>query len=924
MLPWCVEPLLSRLRSFFTAWTRRDRFEDSLDEEVRFHLAACTADLIRSGVPKAEALRRARMHFGSVKGVKDGCRQARGLRLADELEHLMRNIRLALRTLFKTPVVTGVAVASLALGLGSNAAIFSLYSQIVLRPLPVADPERLVNLASPGPRPGPCSRDNAGTCDETFSYPMFRDLQRGQAVFTDIAAHKGLRANVVHQGRASIVQGTQVSGSYFSVLGLRPAAGRLFGPEVDESIGGHPVVVLSHDYWQSEFGGSPDAIGDVLLVNGASLTIVGVAPAGFRGTTINMPCRFFAPITMRGLLSPNGDGRFEDRRAYWTYLFARLAAGASIDQARAALGTVHQRILADVEAPLQTGMSAQALAQFLERPLQVTPGRQGQSMMARTQTRVMFLLLFGITATVLLIACANIVNLLLARSAARAGEMAVRLSLGASRGHLLMQLLTESCVLALMAGAAGLVVAHWTLRFVWMLMPPAAADILRATLDLDPHTVPFIAAMSIATAIFFGAFPALNATRANPLAVLKDDGGQSGGARSAARFRRGLVVAQLALAMTLLVAAGLFVQSLYNVNRIDMGFRTDNVVTFQLAPGLNRYDAARNRAFFEQVGSELSAQPGVDHVTASTSGLFLFGGTGVPTDVVVQGFEAGPDANRTAMLNRIGTGYFRTLGIPLLAGRPFSESDTVGTPQVAIVNQAFASKFDLGRDAVGKRIGRGNLDAELDIEIVGLVGDTRSSLRNTTPPPLAYVPYRQEETDALWFFVRTSAQSGAVLRSIPGLVAGIDPDVPVSLLMPLSRMAELNSPDRIAAVLTASFAALATLLAAVGLYGVLAYAVAMRTRELGLRMALGADAARLRAMVLGQIGRMTLTGGVIGLACALGLGRVLQSVLYEIEHLPPAILAAAAAGLAAVALAAGFVPAHRASRVDPMEALRQR
>ena len=579
-----------------------------------------------------------------------------------------------------------------------------------------------------------------------------------------------------------------------------------------------------------------------------------------------------------------------------------------------------------MEAPLQTGMSAQTLSQFLQRPLQVTPGRQGQSMMARTETRVVFWLLFGITATVLLIACANIVNLLLARSAARAGEMAVRLSLGASRRHLLTQLLTESCVLALLAGAAGLLVAHWTLRFVWMLMPPAAADILRATLDLDPHTVPFIAAVSIAAAIFFGAFPALNATRANPLAVLKDDGGQPGGAgaRSAARLRRGLVVGQLALAMTLLVAAGLFVQSLYNVNRINMGFRPDHVVAFRLAPGLNRYDAARNRAFFEQVGSELSAQPDVDHVTASTGGLFLFGGTGIPTDVVVQGFEAGPDADRTAMLNRIGTDYFRTLGIPLLAGRPFSESDTVGTPKVTIVNQAFASKFDLGRDAVGKRIGRGNLEARLDIEIVGLVGDTRSSLRNTTPPPLAYVPYRQEETDALWFFVLTSAQSGAVLRSIPGLVAGIDPDVPVSLLMPLSRMAELNSPDRIAAVLTASFAALATLLAAVGLYGVLAYAIAMRTRELGLRMALGADAARLRAMVLSQIGRMTLTGGVIGLACALGLGRVLQSVLYEIEHLPPAIIAAAAAGLAVVALAAGFVPAHRASRVDPMEALRHK
>ena len=924
MLPQSIEHLLSRLRSFLAAWSRRERFEHSLDEEVRFHIAACTADLVRSGVPRAEAVRRARVHFGSIEGMKDGCRQARGLRLADELEHMMTNIRLALRTMLKTPVVTGVAIVSLALGIGSNVAIFSIYSQLVLQPLPVADPERLVNLTSPGPKPGSCSSDNAGNCDDTFSYPMLRDLQRGQEVFTEIAAHKGLRANVAHAGRAANVQGAQVSGSYFSVLGLPPAAGRLFGPEIDESIGGHPVVVLSHDFWQSEFGGSPDAIGDVLVVNGRSLTIVGVAPAGFRGTTINMPCEFFVPITMRGLLSPERDGQFEDRRAYWTYLFARLAPGVSIEQARAALEPRYRSILADLEAPLQAGMSGQTLARFLDRPLQIEPGRQGQSLMNRTGGRVALFFLFGVTAAVLLIACANIANLLLARSAARAGEMAVRLSLGASRRHLLTQLLTESCLLALMAGAAGLVVAYWTLRLVGTLLPPLAADALRAALELDPNAVPFTAAVSLATAFLFGSFPALRAARADPIVVLKDDAGQPGGTRSAARVRHGLVVSQIALAVTLLVAAGLFIQSLRNVNRIDLGFRTENVVTFHLWPALNGYDDVRNRALFERVRNGLQAQPGVAGVTASTRGLLQFGGTGVPTEVMVQGFEAGPDTNRTALLNGIEIDYFRTLGVPLLAGRAFSASDTAETPRVAVVNQAFARKFDLGRNAVGRRIGRGDLDAELDIEIVGLVGDTRRSLRNAAPPPLAYVPYRQEEADALWFFVRTSSPPDAVLRSIRALVQEIDPNLPVNILMPLSQMAELNNPDRVVAVLMASFAALATLLAAVGLYGVLAYAVAQRTRELGLRMALGADAARLRAMVLGQIGRMTLAGGAIGLLAALGVARVLRAALYEIDSPPPAIVAAAVAGLAAVALAAGFVPAYRASRIDPMEALRHK
>ncbi len=917
--------MFKRLRSYLTVWTRRDGFEESLDEEVRFHLDAYARDLIRSGVPPAEARRRARLHFGSVEGAKDGCRQARGLWLVDEAGHVMTNIRLALRMLLKAPVVTGVAVLSLALGIGSNTAIFSLYSQLLLRPLPVADPDGLVNLASPGPKPGSCDPDNAGTCDETFSYPMFRDLEREQAVFTSLAAHKGLFANVAHQGRAATVQGTQVSGSYFATLGLQPAAGRLFGPEVDGAVGGHPVVVLSHDYWQSEFGASPDALGDVLVVNGTSLTIVGVGPPGFRGTTINMPCDFFVPITMRGLLSPSRDGRFEDRRAYSTYLFARLAPGVSVDQARAALEPLYRSILADVETPLQTAMSAQTLAQFLERPLQIAPGRLGQSRMSRGVQHVALLFLLGITGAVLLIACANIANLQLARSAARSGEMAVRLSLGASRRHLLTQLLTESCLLALLAGAVALVLAHWTLRFVWTLLPGASvSDVLREAFVLDPNAIPFTAAVSLATAVVFGLLPALYSTRVDPIAVLKDEAGHSGGTRSASRFRQGLVVAQLALALALLVVGGLFIQSLRNMNRIDMGFRMDGVVTFRLQPEMNGYGAARNLALFEDVENALSAQPGVAGVTASTGGVLAFTGSGSPAEMMVQGFEAGPDTNRTARLNRIGTGYFSTLGIPLLAGRAFSASDTAGAPRVAIVNEAFARKFDLGRNPVGTLIGRGGLDAELDTQIVGLVADTQLSFGNRVPPPLAFVPWRQEDAGGLWFFVRGSGRLDDVMRSIPGLVAGIDRNLPVVYLMPLARMAELNEPSRVATVLLTAFAALATLLAAVGLYGVLAYAVALRTRELGLRMALGADARRLRAMVLGQVGRMALAGGAIGLVLALGLGRVLRSVLYEMDRLPPAVIGAAVAGLAAVALAAGLVPAHRASRVDPMEALRHK
>ena len=914
--------MFSRLRSFLTAWTRRERFEGSLDEEVRFHLDACAEDLVRSGVPRREAIRRARVHFGSVEGAKDECRQARGLRLADELERMMANIRFGLRMLCKAPVVTSVAVVSLALGIGANAAIFSLYSQFLLRPLPVVEPERLVNLEAPGPKPGSDSCNGAGGCDEVFSYPMFRDLQREQTVFTDLVAHLGFGANVTYQGQTVKIQGMQVSGSYFPTLGLVPTIGRLFGPEVDQPIGGQPVVVLSHEFWQSDLGGRREVLGDALIVNGQPLTIVGVAPAGFRGTTFNMPSMIFVPITMASrLFAEAGEGRFEDRRNYWVYLFARLKPEVSLEQARAALTPLYRSILTEVEAPLQTNMSDQTMAQFVAKPLPVRDGRRGQSQM-QDGAGVPLLLLLGVTAVVLLIACANIANLLLARSAARASEMAVRLAVGASRRHLVTQLLTESCLLAVLGGAAGLVVAQWTLRLIGALLPPEVAGFLQLT--LDPYVVPFTVTVSLVTGVLFGIVPALHATRAELISALKHEAGQPAGARSAARFRYGLVVAQFALAMTLLVEGGLFIQSLRNVNRADLGIRTNGVVTFGLSPALNGYGDAQTRALYERVEAALAAQPAVTGVTAAS--IAVFAGSSLGSRVMVEGFEAGPDTNRSTRLNQIGTDYFRTLGIPVLAGRTFTESDVRAAPPVAIVNEAFARKFNLGLDAVGRRLGRGGLDVALDTEIVGIVADTRYHNVKTPAPPLLYIPYRQEETvGSLAFYARNTLPTDGMLRTIPALVAEVDPNLPVTGLKNLAQQVQDNAfADRAMTVLSTAFAGLAILLAAVGLYGVLAYTVAQRTRELGLRMALGADAARIRAMVLRQVGRMTLSGGVIGLVAALGLGRVAQSLLYEIDGLPPAVIAAAGVGLTAVALIAGFIPAQRASRIHPLTALRHR
>lgn len=825
-------------------------------------------------------------------------------------------LRVAARAQVRSPIVTGIAVLSLGLGVGSNAAIFSLYSQALLRPLPVAAPERLVNLEAPGPKPGSVSCTAAGDCDAVFSYPMFGDLQRGQNVFSGLAGHRSFAVNVSYRDEVTGGVGLQVSGGYFSTLGISPAAGRLFGPEVDQTTGEHPVAVLSHEFWQSDLGGSEDVIDDSILVNGQSFTIVGIAARGFSGTTVDLRPMIFVPVTMREVLS-RGDAGFDDRRNYWIYLFARLKQSTSMEQASAAIAPLYRSILGEMEAPLQVELNGPALERFINKPLLLEDGRRGQSRIDEAVEKPILLLL-AITSMVVMIACANIGNLLLARAVARTPEMALRLSLGASRLQLFLQLFSESCLLAALGGVAAGVVAHWTLRFVNALLPADVADVLR--LELDPYTTPFIAMLSLLCALVFGLVPALHARRAEVVSSLKADFGQVAGATTVGRFRNALVVTQLALAMTLLVGAGLCIQSLLNASRIDLGIRTDNVVTFTLWPGLD-YSESRRWALYEGVERELEALPGVTSVTATGSALF-FGGRG--TEVGVEGFDFGPETDNYAHFSQITPGYFETLGIQVLAGRVFEQRDSHRAPKVAIVNEEFARKFGLGSDVIGGRLARGGRGADLETEIVGLVSNTRSSYMHSADPALFYVPYRQDEVvGALTFYVRSNVSSDALLRVIPRLVADLDPHLAVTFLENLNRRVwEFNYEYRVGAILSTAFAVIGTILAAVGLYGVLAYVVALRTREFGLRMALGADTNRLRMMMLGQIGGMTAIGTVLGLMAALGLGRVARTVLYGIDGVSLAVLAVAALGLGIVALTAGFVPTYRASRVNPMIALR--
>ena len=829
----------------------------------------------------------------------------------------MRNVKFALRTLFKSPFVTIVAVLSLALGIGANAAIYSLFNELLLEPLPVTDPGRLVNFKGPGPQYGSNSCNDAGDCDEVFSYPMLRDLQKANTAFSGIAGHFIFGVSLGMTGQTPITgRGLYVSGNYFSVLGLRPALGRLLTPADDEVIGGNYVVVLSYPYWQTNLGADPSVVGKQLTLNGKQVTILGVAPKGFTGTTLGSRPYVFAPISMRGVLTQGWTG-FQRRDSYWVYLFGRLKPGASIEQATASVNTVYHSIINDVEAPQRKGMSAKTMQEFRGKKVLLSDGRRGQSSIIK-QSRTPITLLMSITGIVLLIACANIANLLLARAANRSMEMAVRLSLGATRRQLIAQLLTESLLLAILGGIAGLVVAHWTLVGIIAMLPTRTAEGMSFTLSTP--VLLFTGAISLATGFLFGIVPAMQSTRPDLVTELRNNSGKLSGSRAAARFRASLVTAQIALSMALLIAAGLFIKSLRNISRVDLGINIDNMVTFGVSPMRVGYDSTRSLQLYGRIEEVLASLPGVSAVTSS--GIQLLAGNNWGEGVSVEGFKKDPDTDAGSRTNAVGANYFHVLGVPLLSGRDFTALDAGGSMKVAIVNEAFAKKFGLGRNAVGKKMSMGN--DSLDITIVGLAKDSKYSEVKAKIPPVFVLPYRQSgRVSNLSFYVRSSMPPAQILRAIPAAMRQVDPNLPVEgLKLVPQQVADNVFLDRMISTLSAAFAGLATLLAAVGLYGVLAYSVAQRTREIGVRMALGANGGRVRGMVLMQVGRMALIGAAIGVAGALGIGKAAQSLLYELDGHDPMVIALSVVALAAVAFSAGFIPALRASRIDPMHALR--
>jgi putative ABC transport system permease protein len=835
------------------------------------------------------------------------------------LTSLLTDLRYALRGLLARPLFALVAILSLALGIGVNTAIFSLFQQVVLRPLPVAEPDRLVNIAAPGIKTGSTSSGGAGSREEILSYPMFRDLQQQlPAQFTGLVGHKPFSATVGWQQHSRKDGAALVSGNYFAVLGLQPSLGRLLEPR-DDADGGSAVAVLAHAYWLNQLGGRSDVVGQAIRVNGELLTVVGVAPAGFSGTSPGNRVELFAPLALAGRVDRRTDPELDNRKNYWLYAFARLAPGVSLEAAQAALNLPYGRLIREVELPLHGELDALRQQEFAAKQLLLSPGARGQSVSARNAVKPLALL-FGVAALVLLIACLNIANLLLARGAGRAGEFAIRASIGASRARLLRQLLAEALLIALAGAVLSLPLAATSTAAIIGWLPGSATDLFER--GLDPSALAFAGAVALATVLLFGLFPALQLARATPVAALRGESGQAG-SRGGNRFRAALATGQVAFSMVSLALAGLFTLSLLKLADEELGMQVETLSVFSVAPGRNGYVGDARGALYERIEEALVALPGVSGVTSSLVPLLSNSEWG--TNVAVEGFETSAET-LSPNYSMVGDGFFSMMGMTLLAGRDFERADRDGAPQVAVVNRRFAEYFGLGAQPVGKRMatGDGGPDGTLEIEIIGLVEDSKYHDVKAAPYPLFFLPWRQRPgVGEMSFYVRSTLPPETLLPQLAAAVAAIDPALPVEDLRTVpEQIARTLVMERFVGLLSAAFALLSTLLAALGLYGVLSYTLAQRTREIGLRLALGAAPRRLAAMLLGQVARMTVVGGLLGLGIALFAGRAAQSLLFGVDGQEPAVLAAAALLLALVALGAGLLPARRATRTDPMVALR--
>jgi predicted permease len=828
---------------------------------------------------------------------------------------LLSDLRFAFRGLRRSPLFSIVAILSLALGIGANSAIFTLIDQVLLRKLPVERPDELVMLYQQGSHNG----SNMGA--RMHSYPIYQDYQQRAEPLAEVLCRRLVPVSVNIDNRTERLQAELVSGNYFTMLGVKPAIGRVFNSQEDDQVyQGHPVVVLSYDYWVSRFARDPGVIGRKILVNDSPMTIIGVSAAGFAGIDPAQAPQIRVPILMKPVMTPEWNWlHMDDRRARWVQVFGRLKPGYTVESSAGPLQGLFTQIRTyEMTLPAAKDWSAFSRDRFMKGQLLATSAAMGYSPL-RNDFSTPLLVLMCMVGLVLLIACANVANLLIARGFMRQKEIAVRLSLGASRGRLVRQLLVESLVLSAAGGIVGLALAFVLTRGLLALIPSDGQPLLVRP-EPDVRILSFTLGLACLTGIVFGLLPALRASRPDPWVTLKDTVGSIAGTGGSLFLRKGLVTAQVALSFLLLFGAGLFVRSLQNLQGTDTGVALDNLVTFQLSPALNGYDGPRAMQFYENLLERLGSAPGV--TSAGMAAVPILSGDEWDSSTSVEGHRPADGEDMQAFMNALSPGYFKTMKIALLEGRDFARMDYKENSKVAIVNRRFAEHFFKGTSAVGKHLGRGTgPNTKLDVEIIGVVADSLYEGPREGVRRQVFVPKVGSGSSA--FYVRTTMPSSAAYSLVRNELKQQDASMPIYALKTLeAQLDETLLTDRLIALLSAGFGLLATILASVGLYGVMAFVVARRKKELGIRLALGAQPGLVIWLVMREVLLLLAIGLAVGIPSAMLLGRYVSSQLYGIQAGDPVIAVSTTALIALVSVAAGLIPAHRASRIDPILALR--
>jgi predicted permease len=833
------------------------------------------------------------------------------------LHTLWQDLRYGLRMLAKSPGFTAIAILTLALGIGANTAIFSILNQVLLRRLPVRNPGELVILKSPGPKRGHVWSD--GDDSEIFSYPLYKGLARNRSVFDGVIARYEFPASIANHGQTDRSSGELVTGNYFDVLGVRPALGRLLTSADDDIPGAHPVLILSHGYWMQHFGGDAGVLNHTILVDNTEMTIVGVTQAGFTGVQVGQTPDIFAPMTMKGQMTPVRNG-LEDWNDSFLAVFARLKPGVSMERAQAGINTEYGPLIEQQIASLK-GMDAKERKEFLNKKIVLYPGAQGRTTVQRDSGPALLALL-AMVALVLLIACTNVANLLLAKGAARQREFAIRSALGATRGRMLRQLMVESSLCAAGGGGFGLLLGVWLMDILTQAVI-SEGGVQGLTSKVDGRVLGFVAATTAVSAILFGVIPAWRVARAGISQMLKDQGSTLSAGLAHVRFRKFLVAGQVAFTLLLLTGATLFARTLWNLRQQDLGLSTENLITFSIAPQLSGYDTPRTITLADQLRQRLSALPGV--LGVGSSQIPVLTGTDMGGNITVEGRKNLDSDEWHVNFDAVSPNYFSTMRVPLLSGREFDDRETATSTKVAVINEAMVKAFFPMRDPIGVHFALGGgTDAKPDIEIVGVVRNAKEAHVRDEERPYFYLPYSQfGKLNGMTFYVRSQHDPLLIANELRDTVRQADTNLPVYELKTVRRVVDEDLfAERVIAGLSAGFGGLAALLAALGIYGVLAYVVVQRTREIGIRMALGAKETHVRFLIFREMGIMVLAGATVGLPLAYGLARLGESILFGVHAGDVSVYTLALALITVIALAACYVPTRRATRVDPIVALR--